>query len=230
LLLALQELKAEGLSFDILYSRWPFFLRGSQADINRWYASMGLPNDAPRWMVAQKKKWHRTEHYLGALFDQAGLSPRNQEVMETKIWTETMTAHRLSQYAATESSDKCELFWKALSRRWHEGKDTQTVPPAFNNKDLLMECVAVAGLDLQRARQVLDGNAFEQEVFDMVAQVHAAGYNSIPILVFEVDGLVQGSWLTGRANRFRKVHHGSGDKNSFRSVLEQLHKACQSVN
>lgn len=37
----------------MVYSRGPFFLKGTKADVDAWYASMGLPNDAPRWKVKQ---------------------------------------------------------------------------------------------------------------------------------------------------------------------------------
>jgi predicted DsbA family dithiol-disulfide isomerase len=192
LLLALRDLENEGITFDIHYSRGPFFLRGTQEDINRWYASMGLPNDATRWKVAEVRSMVSQDAQIGALFDQAGLSPRNHKVTETKIWTETMTAHRLSQYAASEGSDKSELFWRALSRRWFEGKDTDILPLRLNNKDLLMECAEYAGLDTKKTRQVLDSDEFHDEVLEMIDGVHDAGFNAIPILVFEVDGLAHG--------------------------------------
>jgi len=80
---ALEELEAEGKTFNLKYSRGPFFLRGSQEDINRWYASMGLPNDAPRWKVAKIKGMNDAP--IDKLYTEAGCSPRNNEATDTKV-------------------------------------------------------------------------------------------------------------------------------------------------
>jgi len=223
-LLALKELEREGVLFDILWSRGPFFLRGGKREIDEWYASMGLPNDAPRWKVAQIKGMNDAP--IDALYAQAGMSPRNSEATDTKVWTETLTAHRLSQYAATESSEKGEAMWSAISRRFFMGKDTAIRPIRLDSHELLMECAAAAELDPKAARQVIDGDAFEEQVYAAVRQVHAAGVHSIPVLIFEVDGLAAGSWLTHPKDKFRRIHHGSGNNSSFREVLEELHFAA----
>ena len=47
LLLALKELQSEGILFNLTYSRGPFFLRGSQANIDASRREKGLPLDAP---------------------------------------------------------------------------------------------------------------------------------------------------------------------------------------
>lgn len=208
--------------FDIKYSRGPFFLKGTQEDINRWYAGMGLPNDAPRWKVAQIRGMNDAP--IDALYAESGLSPRNREATDTKVWTETMTAHRLSQYAATESSEKGELMWTALSRRFFMGKDTDIRPIRLDNRQLLLECAEYAGLDMFETQRILDGDTFRKEIERSVADVHAAGHNAIPILVFEIDGLTKGSWLTTK-DPYRRVQHGSGNKQTFRSILEGLHAA-----
>lgn len=221
---ALEELEAEGKTFKLNYSRGPFFLRGSQEDINRWYASMGLPNDAPRWKVAKIRGMNDAP--IDKLYAEAGCSPRNNEATDTKVWTETMTAHRLAQYAKTESSEKGELMWIALSRRFFMGKDTEVRPIRLDSREMLLECAEFAGLDMTKTRAVLDGDAFRQDILEQVEQVHAAGHNSIPVLVFEVEGLAQGSWLTSGPSSYRKVHHGSGNRASFREVFEQLDIAC----
>lgn len=221
---ALEELEADGINFNLNYSRGPFFLKGSQEDINKWYADMGLPNDAPRWKVAQIRGM--SDAPIDKLYTEAGCSPRNLEACDSKVWTETLKAHRLAQYAKTESSEKGELMWIALSRRFFMGKDTEIRPIRLDSHEMLLECAEFAGLDMDKAREVLEGNAFRQEILQQVAEVHAAGHNSIPILVFEVDGLAQGSWLTGGKSSYRKVHHGSGNRASFRAIFEQLDAAC----
>lgn len=227
--LALKGLETDGLSFNMTYSRGPFFLRGSQDDIDQWYASMGLPNDAPRWKVAEVKMAAGkpfNDASIDALFEESGLSPRNIEGTDSKVWTETMTAHRLAQYAATQSSEQSELLWEALSRRFFGGKDTKLRPIKLNNHEMLLECAEHAGLDLGEVGSVLCGDEFSHDVQRMVKQVHSAGIHSIPVLVFEVEGLAQGSWLSGARSPFRALHHGSGNKKAFQDILLQLHAAC----
>lgn len=226
MLRALEQLDREGMTFNLKFSRGPFFLKGSQQDIDNWYASMGLPNDAPRWKVAAKRDMTRQDAQIDALFRGSGLSPRNREACDMKVWSETMTAHRLSQYAATESSEKSELFWSALSRRWFMGKDTEIRPIKLNNHEMLLECAEQAFLDMEQVRTVLSTEAFSQEVWDMVKQVHAMGIHSIPFLVFEVDGLLQDTWHTGKQSRYRKFHNGSGDRHIFYDIFKGLDAAC----
>lgn len=228
LLLALKELAAEGLVFDVQYSRGPFFLKGSRKEeLDSWYAGMGLPSDAPRWKVAEIRKMN--DKPMDALFEQSGLSPRNTEATDTKVWTQTMTAHRLAQYAATESPEKGERIWIALSRRFFMGKDTEIRPIRLDDTRLLMECAAAADLDLERAREVLEGGIIsEQSIYGEVEKVHAVGIHSIPVLVFEVEGLAQGHWLSAPPCAYREIHHGSGNNGSasFKALLQELHHAC----
>lgn len=199
-------------------------MRGDKKQIDQWYASMGLPNDAPRWKVAQIKGMNDAP--IDALYAEAGMSPRNTDATDTKVWTETMTAHRLAQYAATESNEKGEAIWTALSRRFFMGKDTDIRPIRLDSREMLMECAELAGLNLEKTRQVLDGDVFKEEVSKKVKQVHSVGINSIPVFVFEVQDMVHDSWLTGQKSSYRALHHGSGNKAAFRAVLEQLHAAC----
>jgi len=237
--MALSQLEqSQSLNFNIQISRGPFFLKGSTKEqLDAWYASKGLPNDAPRWKVAalNKASWDAQDASMDALYTQAGISPRNIEATDGKIWTQTMTAHRLAQYAATESPAKGELIWTALSRRFFMGKDTEIRPIRLDSRELLMECATFAGLDLEKAAQVIDGGIVsEAEIYDAVDRVHAAGIHSIPVLVFEVEGMVKGagdrvSWLSGARSQYRKIHHGSGNNGcqGMVKILQELHQACR---
>lgn len=90
-----------------------------------------------------------------------------------------------------------------------------------------MEVAEKAGLDLRATRNVLQSNAFEEDILRKVEQVHGLGIHAIPFLVFEVEGLAPGSWVShAQQSKFRKFHHGSGNIEEFRSVLEELHRAC----
>jgi len=236
--MALSQLeKTQSLKYNIQVSRGPFFLKGSTKEqLDAWYASKGLPNDAPRWKVAAQNqaRWDAQDASMDALYTQAGLASRNKEATDSKIWTQTMTAHRLAQYAATESPEKGELMWTALSRRFFMGWDTAIRPIRLDDRRLLMECAEFAGVDLEKAAEVIDGGIIsEKEIYDAVDQVHAVGIHSIPVLVFEVEGMVKGagdrvSWLTGAQSSYRKIHHGSGNNGcqGMVQMLRELHQAC----
>ena len=56
LLLALKELQSEGILFNLTYSRGPFFLMGSQANIDASRREKGLPLDAPNNVVWPRKE------------------------------------------------------------------------------------------------------------------------------------------------------------------------------
>jgi len=233
LLLALKELQKEGLSFNLTYSRGPFFLMGNQASIDADRDKKGLPRDAPNHMVWPRKDNQPSQ--MDILMSEAGLSPRTTQVTDYRVMRDTMPAHRLAQYAAKyETNEKGEKMWFALSRRWFMGKDTALFPVILDSRELLLECAEYAGLDMQNVERVLDGEIVStQEIDDQVRRVHAVGLHSIPHIVFEVEGLADGSWRENPAlpdTKHRMTHHGSGSKKSFRAVLQQLHRNCSTPN
>jgi len=138
-----------------------------------------------------------------------------------------MQAHRLAQYAATESNEKGELMWIALSRRWFMGKDTEIRPIRLDSREMLLECAAYAGLNMENAKRVLNGEIISDAcIHREVEKVHTAGIHSIPQLVFEVDGLANGHWLTAPDSQYRIIHGGSGSKESMKACLVRLHQAA----
>lgn len=225
---ALAELERGGWKCNINFERWPFFLKGRQPDVDAWYASKGFgPNTERGEMEDAGKMGGQGDVQIDLLYAESGLSPRNTEGTRRKIWTDTMPAHKLAQYAASESSEKGEAVWWTLGQNFFMGKETDIRPIRLDDMQLLMEVATKAGLDLEAARKVLEGKALEQEILDKVSQVHKLGIHSIPMLIFEVEGLAPGTWTShGQKSKFRKVHHGSGNKNAFRSILEELHIAC----
>jgi len=231
LLKAIAELEAEGVSFDAKYSRGPFFLQGTQDEIEADKAKYGLPPDADNLAVFQAKNpkdWQTKTFWFDNFLAESGMSPRNKDVTDHRISTTTMHAHRLAQYAATESNEKGELMWTPLSRRWFMGKDTDIRPIRLDSREMLLECAAYAGLDMQNAERVLDGGIVSNtDINSEVAKVHAAGFHSIPQLVFEVDGLAPGHWLTAPKSPYRIVHGGSGSKESMKACLVKLHEATK---
>jgi len=188
---------------------------------------MGFSPDTERGQLEDAGKMGgKGDVGIDQLYAESGLSPRNKEGTRRKIWTDTMRAHKLAQYAATESSEKGETVWWTLGQNFFMGKDTEIRPIRLDDSQLLTEVAEKAGLNLEATRNVLESNAFEEEILHKVDQVHGIGVHSIPLLIFEVDGLAPGSWISGKQSKFRKIHHGSGNKQAFRTILEELHRAC----
>lgn len=209
------------------FQRWPFFLKGRQPDIDHWYAKMGFPPSTERGQLEDVGKMGgKGDESIDRLYAESGLSPRNKEATRRKIWTDTMRAHKLAQYAATESSAQGEKVWWTLGQNFFMGKETEIRPIRLDDTQLLMEVAEKAGLNLEAAQGVLESDACEKEILQKVDQVHGLGIHSIPLLVLEVEGLAPGSWITTPDHTFRKVHHGSGNKETFRAIVEELHQAC----
>lgn len=230
LLKALADLEQEGITFDIKYSRGPFFLHGSQKEIEADKAKYGLPPDADNLAVFQAKNprdWQKKTFWFDNFLAESGMSPRNKDVTDHRINTTTMHAHRLAQYAASESNEKGELMWIALSRRWFMGKDTEIRPIRLDSREMLLECAEYAGLNMENANRVIDGEIIsDADIYREVEKVHAAGIHSIPQLVFEVDGLADGHWLTAPDSRCRVIHDGSGSKDSMKACLMRMHESA----
>lgn len=239
LLLALKELQKEGMSFQVSYSRGPFFLRGSQATIDYENKKLGCPKDAPQYLIREARikndpAWTARFAHMETLFEQAQLSPRDKKKTDNRVPRHTMQAHRLAQYAAQyESNEKGEKMWFAMSRRWFMGKDTEIETLKLDDPKLLKECARFAGLDMNKVDEVLAGKIIsEDEILNQVHAVHAVGINSIPQIVLEVDGLAKGEWRSDPTlpdNMYRATHHGSGSKDSFKALIVQLHTACSTA-
>jgi predicted DsbA family dithiol-disulfide isomerase len=221
-------LERDGWKFNINFERWPFFLKGRQPDVDNWYAKMGFPSNTERGVLEDAGKMGgKSDEQIDRLYAESGLSPRNKEGTRRKIWTDTMRAHKLAQYAATESSAKGEDVWWTLGQNFFMGKETEIRPIRLDDTQLLLEVAKKANLKMEAVRNVLETDALEHEILDKVDLVHKLGIHSIPLLVFEVEELAPGSWTShAQRSKFRKVHHGSGSKREFRTILEQLHQAC----
>lgn len=223
----MNALELDGWKFNVNFQRWPFFLKGRQPDIDQWYAKMGFPPNTERGQLEDVGKMGgKGDESIDRLYAESGLSPRDKVATRRKIWTDTMRAHKLAQYAATESSDKGEKVWWILGQNFFMGKETQIRPLRLDDTHLLMEVAEKTGLDLGAAQKVLESDAFEREILQKVDQVHGLGVHSIPLLVFEIEDLAPGSWISTPRHKYRKVHHGSGNKLAFRAIFEELHQAC----
>lgn len=204
------------------YERQPFFLRGSQENVNRRLAQLGLRPDAPRSQIIDVLG--HTQMY-DVLFQNAGID-RDMDAANNVQYSDTMDSQRLAMYAASVDAEKGELMWRALSRRYFQGKDTQIRPIRLDSRRLLLECAAEVGLDLEKAERMLDSDVYRKEIVEMVEKMHSGGIHSIPVLCFEVDGVAEGSWLENSKSRGRLIHHGSGSSTEFHQILMQLHSQC----
>lgn len=218
------------MKFDVEYQRWPFFLKGRQPDVDRWYAEKGFPPNTTRGQLEDAGKMSATsDASIDALYVDCGLSPRNKEATRQKIWTDTMQAHKLAQYAATESPEKGEIVWWTLGQNFFMGKDTDLRPIRLDDSQLLMEVAQKADLDLQAVGDVLGGSSFEKQILHQVDQVHSLGIHAIPFLVIEIPQLVSDSWTSGKKSPYRKLHRGSGNRASFQAIFEELHRSCSKM-
>merc|ERR1712216_61094 len=97
----------------------------------------------------------------------------------------------------------------------------------MGSREMLLECAIYAGLNMENATRVIDGEVIsDADIHREVAKVHAAGIHSIPQLVFEVDGLAKGHWLTTKDTQYRIIHGGSGSKDSMKACLMKMHQAA----
>jgi len=221
---AVQELKEKkGLEFNISYSRLPFLLRRGEENVKAWLAGHGLARDTPRGEVCEKAFGWPLSH-MENLFQQAGLNA----YWDTQFAC-TMDSHRLCWYAGTVSPEHGELIWRAMSRRYFEGKDTKIRPIRLDNHEMLLECAAEVGLDLEQARRVLQSDMYQKEILAVIQDMHSVGINSIPVLVFEVDGVADGSWLKKPRSKGRVIHNGSGNKGEFGAILQKFHTEFASL-
>ena len=96
----------------------------------------------------------------------------------------TFDAHRLLQWAATQGRQL--PLKQALLQAYHgDGKDP-------SNHDVLVEAAQSVGLDATEAREVLDSDAFADDVRDEEREYQAMGIQSVPSIIFNNHYVVSG--------------------------------------
>ena len=103
-----------------------------------------------------------------------------------QVWN-TFDAHRLLYWAGVEGPPGCQhALKKALLQAYHgEGRN----PGAH---DVLLELATSVGLDAGRARTVLSGKAFSDEVREAERFWQEAGIDGVPAVVINRRHLIQG--------------------------------------
>ncbi len=103
-----------------------------------------------------------------------------------RVWN-TFDAHRLLHWAGVEGTAAQQASLKrALLAAYHgQGRN----PGA---RDVLIDCAQQAGLDTERAAQIIDSGAFADEVRAAEQEWQAAGIQSVPAVVINRQHLISG--------------------------------------
>jgi len=120
--------------------------------------------------------------------NRAGIRQRGAEVGfdfgdRTRIWS-TFDAHRLLHWAGLEGRQR-ELK-HALLRAYHGRGEN---PGA---RDVLMKAAAEAGLDVERAREVIDTGRYADEVRAAERHWQELGIHAVPSVIVDDRHLIQG--------------------------------------
>jgi len=175
---ALAALKAEGIEADIHFQ--PFELNPQMAPegenivehIGRKYGSTPEQSAANRAMI--------TERAAEAM---PGFEMRMGP--DSRIWN-TFDAHRLLHWAGTVDGGKQKALKKALfATHFTDGK---TLPDAA----VLADAAAAAGLDRDKAVEVLADDLYAAEVRAAEDLWRARGINAVPAVVVEGKYLISG--------------------------------------
>lgn len=101
----------------------------------------------------------------------------------TKIWN-TFDAHRLLHWAGLEGR-QLELK-RALLAAYHERGENP------GSHEVLLSAAAGAGLDVERARALLQSNEFADEVRAGIRRWQSLGIHSVPSVIIDGRYLIQG--------------------------------------
>lgn len=104
----------------------------------------------------------------------------------THVWN-TFDAHRLLFWAGAEGAAGSQLRLKrALLTAYHgDGRN-------INDRNILVELAAASGLSPERAREVLEGGEFADEVRQAERFWQQAGINSVPAIIINRKHLISG--------------------------------------
>jgi len=102
-----------------------------------------------------------------------------------RVWN-TFDAHRLLHWAGLEGADRQRALKHALLQAYHgEGRNP-------GDAAVLVELAAAAGLDADRAREILAGDTYAAEVRAAEREWAEAGISSVPSVVINGRHLIQG--------------------------------------
>ncbi|HZV92521.1 MAG TPA: DsbA family oxidoreductase [Caldimonas sp.] len=102
-----------------------------------------------------------------------------------RVWN-TFDAHRLLHWAGLESADRQRALKHALLEAYHRDAEN---PGAH---DVLLRLAGAAGLDVERARAILDSDEYAGEVRERERFWQERGIHSVPAIVIDDRHLVSG--------------------------------------
>lgn len=103
-----------------------------------------------------------------------------------RIWN-TFNAHRLLCWAEAEGGPARQLALKRALMEAHHGRAESPADP-----EVLLACVQQAGLDVDRAQQVLDSDEYAAEVREREQFFSRAGISSVPAVIVNERHLISG--------------------------------------
>jgi predicted DsbA family dithiol-disulfide isomerase len=141
--------------------------------------------DAVAYLAA---KYGRTPEQIAQT--QALIRQRGAEVgfafgTRSRVWN-TFDAHRLLCWAEGEGEGRQRALKHALLTAYHgQGRNP-------SDPEVLLDLVGQAGLDVERARQILAGDDFAAEVREREQFWQGAGIQSVPAIVIDRKHLISG--------------------------------------
>jgi predicted DsbA family dithiol-disulfide isomerase len=141
--------------------------------------------DAVAYLAA---KYGRTPEQIAQT--QAVIRERGAEVgfafgTRSRVWN-TFDAHRLLCWAEGGGEGRQRALKHALLTAYHgQGRNP-------SDPEVLLDLVAQAGLDVERARQILAGDEFAAEVREREQFWQGAGIQSVPAIVIDRRHLISG--------------------------------------
>jgi predicted DsbA family dithiol-disulfide isomerase len=162
---------------------WPVELHFEPFELNPTMAAEGA--DAAAYLRA---KYGLTPEQMAR--NRATIRARGAEVgfafgERAHVWN-TFDAHRLLHWAGLEGADKQRALKHALLRAYHgEGRN----PGAH---DVLIELAGEVGLDVERARAVLESGAYTDEVRARERHWQEMGISAVPSVIVNDRHLISG--------------------------------------
>ena len=166
---------------------WPVELRFEPFELNPTMAPEGA--DAATYL---RDKYGLTPQQLAR--NRETIRERGAEVgfafgARAHVWN-TFDAHRLLHWAGLEGADKQRALKHAVLRAYHgEGRN----PGAH---DVLLELAGEAGLDVERARSVLESGEYTEQVRARERHWQELGISSVPSVIVNGRHLISGGQPT----------------------------------
>lgn len=186
---ALAALKAEGIEADIHFQ--PFELNPQMAPegenivehVGRKYGSTPEQSAANRAMITERAA-EAMPHFADGKPFEMRMGP------DSRIWN-TFDAHRLLHWAGTVGADRQKALKKALfTTHFTDGR-------ALVDAEVLADAAAAAGLDRDKAVEVLADDLYAAEVRAAEALWTGRGISGVPAVVVEGKYLISGGQPAG---------------------------------